>query len=132
MNSKELLKTLLDLQALEFDETELDGAVEREMEKKIAALRLQIPLPMLNHYDRLRVRGKKGVAAVRNQTCSGCHVQVTRAIVINLMHGDDIQVCENCGRYLYLPVPNEQQVSPQPVKLSKVKTGKKTELAYAA
>jgi len=100
---KSLLDSLLKLQSLEFDQTRFDGASETEIDKKIAGLRLQIPLPILNHYDRLGARGKKGVAAVRHQTCTGCHVQVTKAVVINLMRGEDIQVCENCGRYLYLP-----------------------------
>jgi predicted nucleic acid-binding Zn-ribbon protein len=105
MDAKQLLEALLKLQELELDERELDDAAEREAETRIAELRLQIPRPILNHYDRLRVRGKRGLVAVRHQTCTGCHVQVTRGIVINLMHGEDIQVCENCGRYLYLPQP---------------------------
>jgi predicted nucleic acid-binding Zn-ribbon protein len=107
MNSKHLLQNLLKLQVLEFDETALDEAAKKQGLKRIAELRLQIPLPILNHYDRLVVRGKKGLAAVQNQTCTGCHVQVTRALVMNLKHGEDIQVCENCGRYLYLAPENE-------------------------
>jgi hypothetical protein len=98
METKNLLQNLLKLQALEFGEAE-----EREMEKQIAELRVGIPLPILGHYDRLRERGKKGVAAVRNQVCTGCHMRVPRASVIYLMQGTDIQVCESCGAYLYLP-----------------------------
>lgn len=101
INSKRLLESLLKLQSLEFDEAQRDEATKK-IDQQIAELRLIIPLPILNHYDRMTVRGKRGVAAVRRQTCTGCHVQVTRATVMNLMHGRDIQVCENCGRYLYL------------------------------
>lgn len=102
---KELINNLLKLQALEFDETvaETDG--------RIAALRAKIPAPILVHFDRLGERGKKGVAAVRNQVCSGCHVQVPRATVLTLMHGDDIRICENCGRYLYLPEMTETKTN---------------------
>ena len=131
MNPEELLQKLMELQTLEFDESELDEAKEKEVVKKIEELRLQIPLPILNHYDRLRVRGKKGVVPVRNQTCSGCHVQVTRALVINLKVGEDIQVCENCGRYLFLP-PAKEAESPakQPADKQSKKSSK--ELACAA
>lgn len=132
MNSKQLLQELLKLQSLDFDESELDEAGEKEMERKIAELRLHIPLLILNHYDRLVVRGKKGIAAVRNQTCTGCHVQVTRATVINLMHGEDIQVCENCGRYLYLAPAKEQASNSANTGKANSKLKKQPELSCAA
>ena len=102
----ELLQNLLKLQTLEFDEI-----VEPETEKKIGKLRAQISPPILAHYDRLLAQGKKGLAAIRNQVCTGCHIQVPRAFVLILMHGTDLQVCENCGRYLYLPEQNEPEIS---------------------
>jgi hypothetical protein len=49
------------------------------------------------------VRGKKGLAAVNNQVCAGCHMHVPMGVIITLKHGRDVQLCENCGRYLYLP-----------------------------
>lgn len=98
----ELMQNLLKLQALEFDKP-----AERDPDKRIAELRAKIPAPILGHYDRLKARGKKGTAAIRNQVCTGCHVQVPRGTVLTLMHDDDIQICENCGRYLYLAEPAE-------------------------
>lgn len=131
VNTKSLLDSLLKLQALEFEGANLDGDQEKEMDRKIASLRLQIPLPILNHYDRLGARGKKGVAAVRRQTCTGCHVQVTKAVVINLIHGQDIQVCENCGRYLYLPEPDLSEM-PAAARKTAAKLRKQAELPCAA
>jgi predicted nucleic acid-binding Zn-ribbon protein len=93
----ELMQNLLKLQALEFNKS-----AEPDREKCIAELRTKIPSPVLGHFDRLVVRGKKGAAAIHNQVCTGCHVQVPRGIVLTLMHDEDIQICENCGRYLYL------------------------------
>ncbi len=109
---KDLIANLLKLQMLEFKET-----APADREKQIADLRAKIPTQILAHYDRLVVRGKKGVAAVRNQVCTGCHVQVPRAVVLTLMHGDDIQICESCGRYLYL------------VEAAEIKNTKKTPAA---
>jgi predicted nucleic acid-binding Zn-ribbon protein len=133
MNTQRLLQDLLKLQALEFDEVK-----EPEKEDRVAELRVRIPSPILGHYDRMRVRGKKGVRAVRNQICLGCHMQVTRATVINLMHGEDIQVCESCGAYLYLPSPEEAEAAPapapeaKPARKSAAKPRKSRVVSYAA
>ena len=123
----ELLHNLLKLQTLEFDEI-----VEPETEKQAGELRAKIPPPILAHYDRLQAQGKKGLAAVRNQVCTGCHIHVPRALVLNLMRDNDIQVCENCGRYLYLPEEKEPEIScpRRPGKVS-VKPRQRKELLNA-
>jgi predicted nucleic acid-binding Zn-ribbon protein len=99
-----VLQNLLKLQALEFGE-----AATKSVEAQAAELRGNIPLPILGHYDRLRVRGKKGVAVVRNQVCTGCHMHVPIGQITVLMRGEDVQLCESCGRYLYLPNPAEAE-----------------------
>jgi predicted nucleic acid-binding Zn-ribbon protein len=98
---KELIDNLLKLQALKFD------APVGTDDNRIAKLRGKIPAPILAHHDRLGDRGKKSVAVVRNNVCTGCHMSVPLGVTITLMHGDDIQICESCGRYLYLASPAE-------------------------
>lgn len=93
-----LMLILIELQSLEFEET-----IHPDIEDRIAKLRAKIPKPILDHYDRLGDRGKKGVAPLRNQICTGCHIGVPVAVVMNLKHAEDVCMCENCGRYLYLP-----------------------------
>jgi len=95
---KTMMRDLLSLQTLEFGETKQAGDAAL-----IAELRGKIPAQILEHYDRLRARGKKGLAAVKHQVCGSCHMQVPLGVVMTLRHGQDIQLCENCGRYLYLP-----------------------------
>ncbi len=96
------IQTLLKLQALEFgDET------GKSVDAQIAQLRGQVPRPILDHYDRLRVRGKKGVAVVRNQVCTGCHMQQPIGKITVVMRDEDVQLCDSCGRYLYMPSPAE-------------------------
>jgi predicted nucleic acid-binding Zn-ribbon protein len=102
MNS--VLQDLLKLQSLEFGET-----TEKHIEAQAAELRGKIPQPFIGHYDRLRVRGKKGVAVVRNQVCTGCHMRLPIGTITVLMRGEDIQLCETCGRYLYLPDATETE-----------------------
>ena len=94
----ELLQNLLKLQAIEFEET-----TEKKSGTTIAELRGKIPPQILGHYDRLVARGKKGVTAVRGENCSSCHIRVPIGAIMTLRRGEDIQLCENCGRYLFLP-----------------------------
>ena len=93
-----ILQNLLKLQTLEFGE-----ATAKNVEAQAAELRGLVPQPIVSHYDRLRVRGKKGLAIVRNQVCTGCHMHVPIGQINVLMRGEDVQLCESCGRYLYLP-----------------------------
>jgi hypothetical protein len=111
------IQNLLKLQSIEF-------GGEKGGEKQIADLRASIPEPILGHYDRLRARNKKGVAQVRNQVCSGCHMRLPIGVIATLMQDRDIQLCDSCGRYLYLELqtaPVETAPVEKPVKKRKAK-----------
>ena len=110
---KELLQNLVRLQSIEFGESR-----EKDAKASIAELREKIPAQILGHYDRLVARGKKGVAVVRDQVCTGCHMRLPIGVVTTLMHGEDIQLCDTCGRYLYLPEPSQAE-PPKPAAASK-------------
>jgi hypothetical protein len=107
----ELLQNLIKLQSLEFGEIK-----EKNSDATIAELRERIPAQILAHYDRLVAKGKKGVAAVRNQVCTGCHMRVPIGVVTTLMHDTDIQLCESCGRYLYLSDSTRTTAPEEPAK----------------
>ena len=100
----EVIRDLLKLQALEFD-----NVSPKNNESEKTELRARIPEPILAHYHRFTIRRKKGVAVVRNQVCTGCHMRLPVGTVNTLMHGDDLQLCDTCGRYLYLPDAAENQ-----------------------
>jgi predicted nucleic acid-binding Zn-ribbon protein len=104
----ELLQNLVKLQSLEFEKN-----TEKAAASAVAELRGKIPSQILGHYDRLVAHGKKGLAAVRDQVCTGCHMHVTIGVVATLMRDDDIQLCDNCGRYLYLTEATKAEV-PKP------------------
>jgi predicted nucleic acid-binding Zn-ribbon protein len=101
---KEIMENLFELQTLEFDET-----VRPATERRIAELRAKIPGPVLAHYDRLGDQGKKGVSVIRNQTCTGCHMRLPLAVVLEVRHAQDVCLCDNCRRYLYLPEPAKSE-----------------------
>jgi len=101
-----LLQNLIKLQSLEFDET--GNAPD---EQAVAELRSKIPGPILGHYDRLVARGKKAVAIVRDQVCCACHMHVPVGVVNTLRQGQDLQLCDSCGRYLCLPPAGQNDIS---------------------
>ena len=104
----ELLQNLIKLQSLEFEKNTGKAA-----DSAIAELRGKIPSQILGHYDRLVAHGKKGLAAVRGQVCTGCHMSLPIGVITTLMRGDDIQLCDSCGRYLYLAEATKEEV-PKP------------------
>lgn len=125
---KTLMQNLLKLQTLEFGDTK-----DARSAAAAAELRAKLPAPILAHYDRLRARGKKGLAAVRNQVCTSCHMQLNLAVVMTLKQAQDVQLCQNCGRYLYLP---EEPIAvaatpPAPVKLRPAVKRRKPAVAKA-
>lgn len=92
---KQILDNLLLLQNLELGiERVTAGALKPD------ELRKRIPAQILQHYDRLRARGKKGVALVRHGVCSQCHMQVAVGLLAMLLRQDNLYRCENCGAYL--------------------------------
>src|SRR5438045_2355664 len=102
----EHITNLLKLQALDFHES-----TEKDRESLRTELRSIIPQPILAHYDRLVARDKKGVAVVRNQVCTGCHMRLPIGTINTLMQHQDVQLCDTCGRYLVLEEPAPQTAS---------------------
>jgi C4-type zinc ribbon domain len=94
---KQMLDSLLQLQNLDLgiERVPPGGAGPEELRKKI-------PAQVLQHYDRLRARGKKGIAYVRHGVCGQCHMQVAVGLQAMLRRQDNVYRCENCGCYLYL------------------------------
>lgn len=113
---KATIKKLLELQTIGFA-----AGIDTKAGQRQSELRAEIPAQILGHYDRLRARGKKGVAVIKGQTCGECHVQVPRNTVLVLMHDTDIQICENCGRYLCLPEHVAPAVPPLKAKKPRAK-----------
>ena len=96
---KEIIAALVTLQDLEFGAKKLSPAKQAIADE----LRQKIPAPVLVHYDRLMMRGKKGIAVVRNGVCTGCYMRLATGAMGTLLRREDIQLCDTCGRYLYLP-----------------------------
>jgi predicted nucleic acid-binding Zn-ribbon protein len=122
-----IIERLLELQELELG----PKAESPEIRPLAEALRKGIPEPILGHYDRLRSRGKKGVALVRHGVCSGCQMRLASGIHAALQRDDDIATCDTCARYLLL-VPEPPAVpEPPPVARPVVKRGRRKKTTAA-
>lgn len=108
---KIIIENLLALQKLLLPST----PATPEKEAKITELRKLVPLPVLTHFDRMVVRGKKGVALVRHGVCSECHIRVPVGVLDSLVAPDDVYLCGICSCYLLLPA-EEIAVMSQPAK----------------
>lgn len=96
---RKIMEQLLALQKLQFDARPRGSESKAEMER----LCEKVPAPILAHYERLVLHGKKGVAIARHGVCSECHLCLPCGKLARLVYSDDVQLCDNCGRYLYLP-----------------------------
>jgi len=78
-----------------------------EEKAQITQLTAKVPPPIFAHYERMRDRGKKAVAIVRKSVCAACHMTLPVGTIMVLQRGDEIQLCGNCGRYLFLEITVE-------------------------
>lgn len=105
-----VIERLLELQELDMSPT----AGSPETQKAVEKMRKEIPDPIMGHYDRLRVRGKKGVVMVRRGVCMGCQMKLASGMYAKLVRDDDIAMCDNCARYLILAPEVAPATPPKP------------------
>ena len=64
-----------------------------------------LPARLASIYDRLAQRSRDGVAVaeVVGGACSACYMHLRPQVQLNVKKGDEIVVCENCSRIMYMP-----------------------------
>jgi predicted nucleic acid-binding Zn-ribbon protein len=119
---KAIIEQLFELQQAEA----VQSPNSAETQQRIESLRRSIPEPILGHYNRLRARGKSGVSLMRGGVCTGCHMKLASGVVAAVIRGDDINICDSCGRYLKLepqaPAPPPPPPKPRSTRGRKPKT----------
>ncbi|MCS7312478.1 MAG: C4-type zinc ribbon domain-containing protein [Acidobacteria bacterium] len=84
---------------------------QQALEAQVRRLRAQreafahrLPRTLLQIYERIaQNRGGVALAEVRDQVCGACHVQLRPRLYQSLRTMEDLVVCENCQRILFLP-----------------------------
>jgi len=108
-----LVENLYALQELQLQ----TASVPADREAQIKLLREKIPAQILGHFDRLMAQGRKGVALVRNGVCRECHIRVPSGTAASLVQPKDLYLCDNCGRYLLLPLEEIAAAAETPAPL---------------
>lgn len=101
MSAQAILDALIALNQAE-DEAARMKRLSPRIKAVVEAERKKIPLPILAHHDRMRGRGRRSTVAVRHDVCSGCHISIAQGLRSRLRHKLDLNVCENCGSYMFL------------------------------
>jgi uncharacterized protein len=79
---------------------EIDSELARHQASRDAAVG-DVPQEVLSLYDKLRAaKGGVGAAALRGDTCEGCHTSLPAGEVERLRSAGGLQRCDNCRRIL--------------------------------
>jgi len=71
-------------------------------DRSCKSLRVKLPEEIREQYDRLRARGRKGIASAEGYICRSCHLAVPSGLRQKLDAGSEVVNCPNCGAFLHL------------------------------
>lgn len=112
---------LKELSELESPRKSKEPSTEERL-ARILKLRKLIPETVVAHYDRFLKAGKVPIVAVKHGVCQGCFVRLSSGAYQQLARQDDLNICENCGRYAYPEeAAAEEPAAPKPSRAKRVK-----------
>ena len=76
---------------------ELDAASEQ-----IRLRRQDVPLDLLEWYDRLRANDRVPIAEIKENACSACRIQPPSQTLREIRTGKRVHRCRNCSRFLWI------------------------------
>ena len=81
-------------------------------EAERASRAVEVDDSLRNKYERLQ-KGKGGrvVVGITHGVCGGCHMGLSRSIVLQCQGGRELMQCPNCGRILYYTRDMDLQVA---------------------
>jgi len=104
MPDQNLIKNLVALDALEQILPTLEGDSPRKSttQRKIRALRKELPEDLLPLCEARARSGRRLIAPADGFVCRSCHISVPGGIRHRLLAGRELLNCGNCGTFLYL------------------------------
>lgn len=73
-----------------------------QLDTRIEELEQELPPHIRSRLVRFAKTGGRAVVSVINGICYGCFTAVSTASVAELRRNDEVNACENCGRFLYV------------------------------
>ena len=101
----------------EQDEREL-----AEWQAKRKDLRSNVPVPLLEHYDRVLPVRKSALAEAIDQKCSGCNVVLRPQKYDEIRSGLQVIICDSCSRFLFYDPSHEAPAPAKPARKRKAKS----------
>ena len=80
---------------------DIAGALD-QLEQRVDELKHELPPAIRSRLDRFAKAGGRAVVPVINGICYGCFTAVPTASMASLRRNDNVNHCENCGRFLYV------------------------------
>jgi hypothetical protein len=118
----QILAALLELHHLEDKLNAPKARPDAPLLARNEGVRKKIPAAILSHHDRMRQRGKRSVAPIRHGVCCGCFIAVPIGERSHIESGKDLQLCQTCGRFLYLEAAEAASLGdPPPVALAGIR-----------
>ena len=69
--------------------------------EKLNILIKKVDKDLLNKYNDLKKHKKKAIVAVKDNRCTGCHMDIPLSLLSQIKNNDTINHCDNCNRILY-------------------------------
>ena len=89
-----------DVEEQEFN-IDIDDAVAH-LDSRIDELKQELPPQVRGRLERFARTSGRAVVPVLNGICYGCFTAIPTAAMSALSRNDDVNHCENCGRFLYV------------------------------
>ncbi|MDO4568338.1 MAG: C4-type zinc ribbon domain-containing protein [Clostridia bacterium] len=71
------------------------------MQGAIAALEQKLPRELVRRYQAVRRKFPNPMVTIDNSQCGGCNMALPSTVVRRVVQGNELVLCENCGRILY-------------------------------
>ncbi len=92
-----------DSRVVDLDKTEASLKKELEgLQSNRSELASVVEESARTQYERLlRQKGQTAIVGIQHGVCGGCHMQLSRSVIVHCQGGKEIVNCTNCGRILY-------------------------------
>jgi mannitol/fructose-specific phosphotransferase system IIA component (Ntr-type) len=107
MTNRKLINQLIQLQEMVVARMQKKASMPKAplgaLNQNIALLGANLPQRVKSHLNQLLQKHPEAVVPIVAGHCTGCGMGVSKSLVNEILHGDELHRCLNCTRYLYCP-----------------------------
>ena len=107
MSIRNLINQLIQLQELIIARLQKKASMPNAhldaLDKSIQQLSKNLPPKIKTHLNRLLQRHPEAIVPIIDGICTGCGMELTQTLIIEVHRADELYRCPHCTRYLYSP-----------------------------